>query len=218
MMWSWCAGNFAIVLTPLLLVSLSLSQSVSCFTADIGQVWVGDERAGKNAHTTMPCVRPFHTLLGLCVFFFLSFKYPHVVVGVIGFCGRSPSGIPGGPARALLFDSWFDEYRGVICLMSVKDGTLRKGNPFSFEICHFFGYFCNGTPSSDSLDFPSPPLFQEIGLSAKGLGSSMTFLTLGLCSLDSCCPRPNCLAPPLFIPSVQCCGCGEEISPQRLVC
>ena len=38
-----------------------------------------------------------------------------------------PKGSPDEPLRALLFDSWFDPYRGVIVLARVIDGTLRKG-------------------------------------------------------------------------------------------
>jgi GTP-binding protein LepA len=35
-----------------------------------------------------------------------------------------PGGNPDGPLRALVFDSWFDQYRGVVILVHVVDGTL----------------------------------------------------------------------------------------------
>ncbi len=38
-----------------------------------------------------------------------------------------PKGDVNAPLRALIFDSWFDPYRGVIILMRVIDGKLRRG-------------------------------------------------------------------------------------------
>jgi GTP-binding protein LepA len=36
-----------------------------------------------------------------------------------------PAGNPDGPLRALVFDSWFDQYRGVVILVHVVDGRLE---------------------------------------------------------------------------------------------
>ncbi len=40
----------------------------------------------------------------------------------------SPIGKRNNLLKALLFDSWFDEYKGIICLMAIKDGVLHKGD------------------------------------------------------------------------------------------
>ncbi len=40
----------------------------------------------------------------------------------------APTGSADKPLKALLFDSWFDEYRGVICLIEVIDGSIKKGD------------------------------------------------------------------------------------------
>ncbi len=38
-----------------------------------------------------------------------------------------PSGSPEDPLRALIFDSWFDVYRGAVVLVRVMEGALRRG-------------------------------------------------------------------------------------------
>ena len=43
-----------------------------------------------------------------------------------------PAGDQDRPFRALIFDSKFDQYRGVVCLVRVVDGTLRMGDRIQF--------------------------------------------------------------------------------------
>ena len=40
----------------------------------------------------------------------------------------APKGDPEGPLQALIIDSYFDDYLGVVALVRVKNGTLRKGD------------------------------------------------------------------------------------------
>jgi GTP-binding protein LepA len=44
----------------------------------------------------------------------------------------APKGTIDSPLRALLFDSWYDSYRGVMCLVRVVDGTVKRGQKIKF--------------------------------------------------------------------------------------
>src|ERR1700681_1442209 len=51
----------------------------------------------------------------------------HEILEAIVHLVPPPKGSPDLPLRALIFDSWFDTYRGVIILMRVFDGHIRLG-------------------------------------------------------------------------------------------
>jgi GTP-binding protein LepA len=74
-----------------------------------------------------------------------------------------PKGDPQAPLRALIFDSWFDPYRGVIILTRIIDGTLRKGQKIRL--------FSNGrTFEVDGLGYQSPKAIPSDQLSAGEVG------------------------------------------------
>ncbi len=45
-----------------------------------------------------------------------------------------PTGNPEGPLRALIFDSFYDKYRGAIPSIRVVDGEIRKGTNITFGV------------------------------------------------------------------------------------
>jgi len=51
----------------------------------------------------------------------------HDILEAIVMLVPPPKGSPDLPLRALIFDSWFDSYRGVIILMRILDGRIRLG-------------------------------------------------------------------------------------------
>ncbi|MCL2324468.1 MAG: translation elongation factor 4 [Actinomycetia bacterium] len=50
-----------------------------------------------------------------------------VLEAVIARIGAPPSAPANAPLRALIFDSWFDEYRGVVALIRVMEGSVSTG-------------------------------------------------------------------------------------------
>ncbi len=80
-----------------------------------------------------------------------------------------PSGDPDGPPRALIFDSEFDQYRGVIAYIRVVDGTFRKGEPIRAMAA--------GTEADiDDIGFFSPQMMPTDQLAAGEVGYLITGL------------------------------------------
>jgi GTP-binding protein LepA len=78
-----------------------------------------------------------------------------------------PSGDPGAPPRALIFDSEFDQYRGVIAYIRVVDGTFRKGEAIRAMAA--------GTQADiDDIGFFTPQMTPVPSLSAGEVGYLIT--------------------------------------------
>ncbi len=60
-----------------------------------------------------------------------------------------PKGNPNGPLRALVFDSYYDRYRGAVPSVRVVDGSVRKGSKI------FFGSHPGDIYEVDEVGFPA---------------------------------------------------------------
>lgn len=81
----------------------------------------------------------------------------------------APSGDENAPTRALLVDSWYDSYLGVVVLVRVVDGKLQRGQKIKFiatgaeYVVEKVGYF---TPKMENVDCLSTG---EIGFIITGM-------------------------------------------------
>jgi len=74
-----------------------------------------------------------------------------------------PKGDPDAPLRALIFDSWFDPYRGVITLLRVIDGKIRLGQKIRL--------WSNGSVHEvEGLGYQSPKAIPSDELTAGEVG------------------------------------------------
>lgn len=48
----------------------------------------------------------------------------------------APHASPERPLKALLFDSWYDDYQGVVTLIAVRDGMIQKGDRVELAQTH----------------------------------------------------------------------------------
>ncbi len=69
----------------------------------------------------------------------------------------APKGDPNAPLKALIIDSWFDNYVGVVILVRVMDGTLKPGNKIllmaskAVQLCEQIGVFVPKSVNRESL-------------------------------------------------------------------
>ena len=77
-----------------------------------------------------------------------------------------------GTLRALIFDSWYDSYRGAVCMIRIKDGTVRKGDKVrlmatgaEYEVTELGVY----TPFQKELDHLGPGEVGYLAASMKSL-------------------------------------------------
>jgi GTP-binding protein LepA len=81
----------------------------------------------------------------------------------------APRGDPAAPVQALIVDSWFDNYVGVVSLVRVVNGTLRRGEKirvFSTGRSHQIDKLGRFTPKSIALETLSAG---EVGFVVAGI-------------------------------------------------
>ena len=103
-----------------------------------------------------------------------------------------PSGDPAAPPRALIFDSEFDQYRGVIAYIRVVDGVFTKGEAIKAMVA--------GTQADiDDIGFFTPAMMPVAQLAAGEVGylitgiKDVTLLRVG----DTLTTRANAASEPL---------------------
>jgi len=77
-----------------------------------------------------------------------------------------------GTLRALIFDSWYDSYRGAVCMVRIKDGTVKKGDKIrlmatgaEYEVTEIGVY----TPFQEEVDHLGPGEVGYLAASIKSL-------------------------------------------------
>jgi len=74
-----------------------------------------------------------------------------------------PKGDPTAPLKALIFDSWYDAYRGVIVLFRVIDGSIRPGMKI-----RFFNTGRDYFVEAIGVNRPRPTPIAELGVGEVG--------------------------------------------------
>ena len=75
----------------------------------------------------------------------------------------SPEGDPDAPLQALIIDSWFDSYLGVVSLVRIKNGSIKTGQKFKI-------YSTGQSHNADEIGIFSPKKIKRDILSAGEVG------------------------------------------------
>ncbi len=116
-----------------------------------------------------------------------------------------PRGDPNAPLKALLFDSWYDPYLGVMILVRVKEGVLRRGlriRMMATGSVHQVDQVGTFTPKATEIDALGPG---EIGFLTGGI---KTVADTSIGDTITADRRPALVALPGFKPSVPVVFCG----------
>ncbi|QEX14948.1 elongation factor 4 [Hypericibacter terrae] len=116
-----------------------------------------------------------------------------------------PTGDPEAPLRALLIDSWYDAYQGVVTLVRVKDGVLKAGvkvRMMSTGAAHVIERVGVFTPKGVAVPELGPG---EVGFIIAGI-KEVADCRIGDTITDDRRPAPEPL--PGFKPSVPVVFCG----------
>ncbi|HVF50135.1 MAG TPA: translation elongation factor 4 [Pyrinomonadaceae bacterium] len=74
-----------------------------------------------------------------------------------------PKGDPNAPLKALIFDSWYDSYRGVIVLFRIIDGSMKPGMKI-----RFFNTGRDYQIETLGVNRPRPTLIDRLGVGEVG--------------------------------------------------
>lgn len=80
-----------------------------------------------------------------------------------------PQGDPHKPLKALILDSYFDEYRGVVATVRIFDGVMKKGQQLRLMAAQT-SFFCDGVGCKRPAEVSLPELgVGEVGFMVTGL-------------------------------------------------
>ncbi|MBB42766.1 MAG: elongation factor 4 [Rhodospirillaceae bacterium] len=116
-----------------------------------------------------------------------------------------PMGILSAPLKALLVDSWYDPYLGVVVLVRVYDGVLKRGMKVRFigaDALHQIDSVGIFTPKQTSVDTLLPGEIGYITASIKHVSETMVGDTIS----EEKCQTKDVL--PGFQPSIPVVFCG----------